>query len=229
MVRFVRSVASSALKASSLPATLGVAGLALMTFPHAVRAEGTNARAPRPGANGTVIHIGDSFVDAGLSAALRPKFAAEATRYLNFGKHSTYLGTWAFEENLENYYYDYRPALVLVTLGANEPAAPPETRARLVREIVKRLRGAPCVWISTPLWKGAPTGLNDMIRRESAPCRFFDSSAVAADMPRMKDGVHPDKQGGQMWADAFWRWLDENRDPSRGYWGIKDAPPEEHR
>jgi hypothetical protein len=179
--------------------------------------------------NGFVIHIGDSFVDAGLQQALRPKFHEMGTKYLSFARTSSWLSTWAASPEIDNLYFGYRPALFLVTLGANELfAKPADRRAPLVRAIVRRFRGTPCVWISIPVWEGAPTDLVEMTRRESAPCRHFDSSEVGARMTRQRDKRHPDTAGGAMWADAFWEWLMKERDPDRGFWALKPAPPEEH-
>jgi lysophospholipase L1-like esterase len=178
--------------------------------------------------NGTVVHFGDSMVDAGLQQAFRPKFAAEKTRYLNFGKSSTYLANWAFGPDLSTLYFSHRPALFLITLGANETRAKPESRVSSVRQIVKTLKGTPCVWISIPMWKNEPTTLNEMIRRESTPCRYFDSAAVADQLPRNRDGIHPTPKGGAVWADAIWKWLGTQRDTTKGPWILKAAPAEEH-
>lgn len=183
----------------------------------------------RPPKNGFVIHIGDSFVDSGLQQALRPKFRTMDTKYLSHGKTSAWLSTWANGIDLDNLYFGFRPALFLVTLGANDLfAKPAEKRAPLVREIVRHMHGAPCVWISIPAWPGAPTDMVEMARRESAPCRHFDSSEVSARMTRQADKRHPNTEDGAMWAEAVWAWLQRERDPDRGFWALKPAPPEEH-
>jgi hypothetical protein len=183
----------------------------------------------KPGPNGTVVHFGDSFLDAGLRQYLGPRFATDKTRYFFFGRRMSGLAQWAYSDQIRDLYYGYRPALFLVTLAANDLMFPqPDQRAFLVHRIVAEMRGAPCVWISIPLWKSAPTGFVDMIRRSCAPCRHFDSSVVASKITRQPDGRHPDEKGGVIWAEAFWNWLQAERDPSRGYWALKPAPPEEH-
>lgn len=179
--------------------------------------------------NGTIVHFGDSFVDSGLSQTLRPKFNELGTRYVALGKFNTMLGQWANSGDISSYHWAYHPSLFIVTLGASEVNAnPPEIRLNAVRQINKHMKGVPCVWISVPLWKGAPSGLTEMIRRESAPCRHFDSSTVADKISRQSDHVHPDAKGGALWADAFWAWLQANRDTSKGYWALKPAPADEH-
>ncbi len=189
--------------------------------------------APDPNAarfpKGTIVHFGDSFVDSGLSQTLRPRFNELGTRYVGLGKFNTMLGQWANSGDIASYHWAYRPSLFIVTLGASEVNAnPPEIRRSAVRQIIKHMNGVPCVWISVPLWKGAPTGLTEMIRRESAPCRHFDSGTVADKITRQSDRVHPDAKGGAIWADAFWTWLQANRDTSKGGWALKPAPAEEH-
>ncbi len=185
--------------------------------------------AVRPGPNGTVVHFGDSFVDAGLRQALRPRFDAEKTKYFSFGKRMAWIATYAYGPDVDQYYYGLRPDLFIITLGANDLVYPrPEERVKVVRDLMKKLHNTPCVWISIPLWKGAPRAYIDMIRRECVLCRYFDSETVNDRISRQPDHRHPDLPGGAVWADAFWTWLQAQRDPSRGYWALKPAPPDEH-
>ena len=185
--------------------------------------------AVQPGPNGTIVHFGDSFVDAGLRQALRPRFAAEKTKYFSFGKRMAWIATYAYGSDVDEYYFGMRPALFLITLGANDLVYPrPEERVTVVHDLIKKLHNTPCVWISIPLWKGAPTAYLDMIRRESAPCRWFDSEVVNDRISRQPDGRHPDLPGGAVWAEAFWNWLQSQRDPSQGYWALKPGPADEH-
>jgi hypothetical protein len=182
-----------------------------------------------PGPNGTIVHFGDSFVDAGLQQALRPRFKAEQTKYFSFGRRLAWIATWAYGGDLDNLYYSYRPSLFIITVSANDLVYPrPEERVKVVRDLVKKLRDTPCVWISTPLWAGAPTAYLDMVRRESAPCRYFDSEGVNPRIKKQPDGRHPNIEGGATWAEAFWNWLQAERDPSKGYWALKPAPADEH-
>jgi len=176
-----------------------------------------------------VVHFGDSFVNAGLQQTLRPKFRAMNVRYVTAGRTSSWLSSWAMGQELDNLYWGYRPALFLVTLGANDLfASPADKRAYLVHEIVRKMRGTPCVWISVPIWETAPTEFVEMTRRECGPCRHFDSNAITTKISRQSDHRHPDRKGGELWAETFWEWLMKQRDPSKGEWALKPAPPEEH-
>lgn len=208
---------------------VGAAGMGVLAMPALADAPKDPPRAVQPGPNGLVVHFGDSFVDAGLRQNLAPKFASHQTRYFFFGRRMSVLANWASSSELDELYFGFRPSLFLVTLGANDLSFPnAEQRVALVRKIVGKMRGTPCVWISIPLWQGAPTSMAEMFRRECAPCRYFDSSAVAATMSRQKDGRHPDAKGGAAWAEAVWSWLQEERDPAQGYWGLKPPAAGEH-
>lgn len=202
------------------PFVAGAAALALFAaLPRPSRADAQAAPS-----SGTVVHFGDSFIDAGLRQALGPRFAAEHARYIVAAKTSSWLSTWAGSVKLNELYWGWHPSLFVVTLGANELRAAPAPRAALVRQIVREMHGTPCVWISIPLWQGMPPDLMEMEKRESAPCLFFDSNAVADKIPRQSfDGAHPTVEGGAIWAEAFWTWLDAQRDRSEGAasWALK--------
>ncbi|WP_437737654.1 SGNH/GDSL hydrolase family protein [Sorangium sp. So ce1335] len=188
--------------------------------------------------NTAVLHIGDSFALAGFAQALRPRMDALRVRYAVKAETSSYTVTWA--SRMELLVANYQPDLVIISLGANEVEnVNPPAHAGAVRRIVKAIGGRPCVWVSPPLWR-KDTGIIDVIRTNSAPCRFFDSDAlVPGPIARKKDRIHPNEEGGARWADAFWSWLTAERlppgeeagDPAlkRSPWALRPAPPEEHR
>jgi hypothetical protein len=186
-----------------------------------------------PSPQGTaVLHIGDSFAVAGFAQALRPRLAALGVRYEVRAEQSSFTTTWA--SKMWKVVADTQPDLVIINLGANEVAnTDPSTHASHVRRIVRAIGDRPCVWVSPPLWR-KDTGITDVIRENSAPCRFFDSDAlVRQPIPRQSDHIHPNEAGGAIWAEAFWAWLSEQREPSAdssaSRWRLKPAPPEEHR
>lgn len=193
------------------------------------------ALAPPPIPPGTaVLHIGDSFALAGFAQGLKPHMKALRTRYEVRSETSSYTNGWAAK--LEKIVADTQPDLVIINLGANEVDNPaPETRAPSVRRISALVAGRPCVWVSPPSWK-KDTGIVEVIRKNSAPCRFFDSDKlVSQPIPRQKDKIHPTEEGGRVWADAFWAWLESERAPAppegapkQSPWTLRAAPPEEH-
>lgn len=168
-----------------------------------------------------ILHFGDSFVTAGLSQALRPRFTELGARYTTLARASTTTWKWASDKGLRAELAK-GPDLVLITLGANELFIPnPADRAAAVRSIVKKIGSRPCVWIAPPPWKGQ-AGILDVIRENASPCLYFDSEAeVEGTIERRRDGIHPSLEGGKRWAEAFLRWLEEHRDEGRGAWGLR--------
>jgi hypothetical protein len=162
--------------------------------------------------NTVVLHIGDSFLLAGFAQALKPRMKALGVRYEVRSEQSSYTTTWAGK--MERLMVETKPDLVIINLGANEIAnTDPPTHAPAVRRIVKGIGGRPCVWVSPPLWR-KDTGIINVIRENSAPCRFFDSDRlVPQPIPRINDKIHPTLLGGAEWAKAFWNWLHAERVP----------------
>jgi lysophospholipase L1-like esterase len=202
--------------------------------PAAPIASNVKPAAPPPIPTGTaVLHIGDSFAVAGFAQALRPHMAALGVRYEVRAETSSFTTTWAGKMDL--LVANTQPDLVIVNLGANEFSnTDPPAHAPAVRRIVKSIGDRPCVWVSPPSWR-KDTGITEVIRRNTAPCRFFDSDAlVTTPIPRQSDKIHPSGAGGAIWAEAFWSWLNDQRAPVEAGavkgspWRLLPAPPEEH-
>ncbi|MDC0744232.1 SGNH/GDSL hydrolase family protein [Polyangium mundeleinium] len=158
-----------------------------------------------------VLHIGDSFLMAGFSQALRPKMKAVGALYEVRSEQASYTTSWHLK--LAKLVGDYHPDLVIINLGANEVTlTDPAARADAVERLVKIVGDRPCVWVSPPLWR-KDTGIIEIFRKHTSPCRFFDSDAYAGPISRQPDGIHPDAAGGTTWADAFFRWLLAERAP----------------
>jgi hypothetical protein len=169
------------------------------------------AAQPSPIPRGTVVlHIGDSFALAGFAKSLKPRMKELGVRYEVRAETSSFTTTWSGK--IERVVADTQPDLVIVNLGANEVAnIDPPAHAPAVRHIVATLAGRPCVWVSPPSWR-KDTGIGDVIRKNSAPCRYFDSDKlVPVAIPRQSDHIHPTDAGGALWADAFWAWLQDQR------------------
>jgi hypothetical protein len=207
--------------------------------PSAVEWTGSRARPLPPGQSGAapaarvppggrteawVLHVGDSFVHAHLWQTLRPLFLANQTQYVVEATTATYTTTWAASPVLDEW-LARRPSLVLVTLGANEvEMVVPEQHAKAIETLTKKIAatGAPCVWITPPMWKDE-TGILGVIHDHCAPCLFFDSDAVLGGLTseeRQPDRIHPNHRGGERWGRAFWDWLSEHRDPAHGPWAL---------
>jgi len=171
-----------------------------------------------------VLHVGDSFVHATLQQTLRPLFEGTGTGYVVDATTATYTTTWAFDGELDKWLARH-PALVLVTLGANEVEMPdPTEHAGAVEAIARKIAraNAACVWITPPMWK-KDTGILQVIHDRCTPCLFFDSDAVLGglrDDERQHDRIHPSERGGARWANALWGWLLDHRDPASSGWAL---------
>lgn len=172
-----------------------------------------------------VLQVGDSFA-AALGIELGKRLKAAGVRTSLEYRTASYVPTWAFGPELPKLISSYEPDLVLVTLGANELEIPePAQRAGAVQRLVKKLGDRPCVWILPPLWK-QDTGLMQVIKDNSAPCKVLDSSALVGDLPRGPDHIHPNAQGREVWADAVLQWLRQAREPGGPKpWSLRDVAP----
>ncbi len=169
-----------------------------------------------------VVHVGDSFVQAGLAQALRVRLRELGARYSVLSRTSAYTTTFVHDDEL-GALLSPKPDLVLVTLGANEFESPaPSAHAPAIRALVKRIGASPCVWVAPVSWK-KDTGILDVVRANVAPCVYFDSDALVGDVPRQRDHIHPSAEGGARWADALFRWLIDHR-KSGAKWAIQPRP-----
>jgi hypothetical protein len=157
-----------------------------------------------------VLHIGDSFAGS-LGSPLGKRLKAQGLRYVLEYRDASYIPTWASAPELTGYIARHSPDLVVVTLGANEfELTAPETRAKAVKRLVRRFEGRPCVWITPPRWK-PDSGILAVIEENSKPCRFLDSDTIVSSLARKKDGIHPNDEGREVWAEAVLTWLIRER------------------
>ncbi|UQA57407.1 SGNH/GDSL hydrolase family protein [Polyangium aurulentum] len=234
--------APNTLASASMPAPGSKdAGPAHAPDPSAPAASVPAEEAPPIPPRSVVLHIGDSFLMAGFAQTLRPKMKELGANYLVHSQQSSYTTTWPLK--LGKLVGDFHPDLVIINLGANEVELTDTAgRAKAVERMIKIIGDRPCVWVSPPLWR-KDTGIIEIIRRHSIPCRYFDSDALAGTISRQHDLIHPDARGGEIWAEAFWKWLLAERAgaPKEGEklpagsgrhpvnpWRLKPAPAEEH-
>jgi lysophospholipase L1-like esterase len=183
------------------------------------------APAPEPLPRGTrVLQLGDSFA-AALGIDLGKLLKEAGVRTSLEYKTASYIPNWSYDGDVPKYVSNYRPDLVLITLGANEIEIPkPEERIKPIKHLVASLGGRPCVWIAPPLWK-PDTGLLKVIKDNVAPCRYLDSNALVHDLPRGHDKIHPSPEGRQIWAKIVFDWLVQERvgSPTQP-WALKPEP-----
>jgi len=162
----------------------------------------------------TILHIGDSFAGA-LGIELNKVLEQSGVKSVLRFETSTYIPTWAHEKKLGGYLAQYKPDLVLISLGANELQNPePEKRIPLIHKLTERLGNRQCVWVAPVLWEGASPKLLDVIRANVAPCIYLDSNAFITHMPRARDKIHPSMDARPDWAKVISRWLAYHRTPT---------------
>jgi hypothetical protein len=180
---------------------------------------------PAPLPEGTVVlHIGDSMAGA-LGVALNDELKQHKVKgWLRF-KKASYIPSWAWSKELPLYLAQFKPDLVLITLGTNEVKMPdPTERVPLIKKLVERLGGRPCVWIAPPVWT-RDNGLYDVIRANIAPCRWMDTEQVYPNMPRIGDKIHPTVGARKEWARRVVRWLETERQPEPDRpWALRPEP-----
>jgi lysophospholipase L1-like esterase len=171
-----------------------------------------------------VLHIGDSMAGA-LGIALNDELARHKVKGMLRFKTASYIPDWAGGRELGLYLAQLKPDLVLITLGANEvKMLDPARRAPLIRKIVGKLEGRPCVWIAPPVWT-EERGMYQVIRDNIAPCRYMDTEQVYPDMPRLSDKIHPTFAARVEWAKRVVAWLRAERRPTQERpWALAPAP-----
>jgi acyl-CoA thioesterase-1 len=192
------AVVAPAPKEASSTSTLQVAAAVIEPPPEPVGPPSLQGR--------VVLHAGDSMVGGqwGLTRALEAKLTAEGAKLVRHTKVSETLASFDKDPTLRDLLSAHAPDIVILTLGTNDSTVPyPEVYAKHVSNIAKRIAPRECWWMGPPMTPGKPdTGIVKVIKENSAPCRFFDSSNLTFD--RAKDGLHPSDKGGYEWAEKFW-------------------------
>ena len=148
-----------------------------------------------------MLSVGDSFNGA-FSLALEKRFRADGAAFIRDTWVAVAISTFAREPRFGDLIAKHDPDLVLVNLGANHvDDESPEAAVKHVRSIVEKIGARDCWWIAPALWK-KDKGIVDVLARNVAPCRFFDSKGFKVE--RRGDGWHPSVEGGALWADRFW-------------------------
>jgi hypothetical protein len=153
----------------------------------------------------SVLHLGDSMVGfrGGLTLALENRFQDAGTRFYSSSLTSAGIVSFDESDHLQKLLKKLNPEMVIVTLGMNNVTYPhPEVLSHNVVSIVKKIAPRDCYWIGPPAWKPS-AALVKVLAESTPPCRFFDSSALK--LERQTDGIHPTALGGEVWAEAFWR------------------------
>ncbi|MCS6968631.1 MAG: SGNH/GDSL hydrolase family protein [Cytophagales bacterium] len=116
--------------------------------------------------------------------------------------------SWATTDRLENMIKQYRPSLVIFSLGSNQLRDHQiRKKGDHIREIIRQFGNTEFVWIGPPNWR-EDTGINELIKKYVGKERFFESRGLTFE--RRKDGIHPTEKSAAVWADTIRRWIDQN-------------------
>ena len=114
---------------------------------------------------------------------------------------------WSETNRLSQLIAQYRPDLILFTLGSNELFRKDiAERAQYIQDIIYEAdrTKTPFVWLNPPAWK-EDTGISELIKNNVGAGRHFDSRGIK--MGRKSDGAHPTRDGAQVWADTIVKFL----------------------
>lgn len=160
-----------------------------------------------------VLHTGDSMVGGygGLTKALEGKYKPLGAKFVRDWQVSVSIQTWAKDKHFGELLQKNDPDLVILTLGANDMAAPfPKSLAPFIQAIAKKVGKRECYWLPPVPWskETKDSGLIQVIKDNAAPCKVFDGSNLK--LTRAPDGIHPTDKGGAEWADAFFKFYEGN-------------------
>ncbi len=190
---------ASASASASIAATASAPVAVAVTVPTADDAGADAGRAPPR----SVLHVGDSMVGGygGLTKALEAYFKPLGSKFNRDWQTSVSVQTYARDKHFAELIAKYDPDLVIITLGANDMAAPfPKSLAPFIAAIAKRTAGRECWWLPPVPWS-KDTALIPVIKENAAPCKVYDGSSLK--LSRGPDGIHPTDGGGATWAKAF--------------------------
>ncbi len=159
-----------------------------------------------------ILLVGDSMME-GLQIYLKMRTEKCKHTFVSLAKTSTSMVAWTGKDStgkLKDAIEKHKPTLVLISLGSNELFAPknllPEY-AKYLDNILLQLGNTNFVWICPPNWK-KDFGLTDLILEKVQENRFFPSRDLK--IPRAGDGIHPNMQGYEMWADKILNFILES-------------------
>jgi lysophospholipase L1-like esterase len=151
----------------------------------------------------SVLHVGDSMVGGfgGLTKALEAHFKPLGSKFARDWQTSVSIQTFARDKKFGELIAKNDPDLVIITLGANDMAAPfPKSLGPFIAAIAKKTAGRECWWLPPVPWS-KDTALIQVIKDNAAPCKVYDGSSLK--ISRGPDGIHPTDGGGAVWSKGF--------------------------
>lgn len=160
-----------------------------------------------------ILLVGDSLAE-GLKVRLAHLAQTAGAPFRSMSRNSTRIASFSRDPDLSAAIYDYRPTLVLVSLGTNDSALADPLAESAELDVLIRLvtsLGAALVWIDPPSLPTLPRSalVRQMLSKSAAAAevgmRRFDSTQIK--MARAPDSIHCTPSGYSTWADAIWVYL----------------------
>lgn len=171
-------------------------------------------RRPRVQPGSRVLLIGDSLA-VGLGPYLKQLATDSQAPYVGSGVPGSRIDQWTRSQWLLQTLNEFRPDIVLVSLGTNDAYMRFDDSSRELQLAAQRRllalleeSGAQVVWILPPEldpYMGKRPDDEFVARLSDAPDHVFDSAAL--EIPRGPDGLHPTMRGYGGWAGSIWQWL----------------------
>lgn len=201
---------------------MGKAGTRLLVYAGAIAVGvGTAAmafggvRTPKVKPGQKVFLLGDSLA-VGLSRPLSAIAADHKVEFKSMAKEGTRLDQWANNEALYKAIREFKPDVILVSLGTNDEYMKLDAKTRQrphIQKLLKELRShAPVVWIGPPTlpksggyaWSGT-NGAIPLIIENVPSSHYFPSHKLP--IPRAPDRLHPSVRGAAGWAEKIWGFI----------------------
>lgn len=200
---------------------MGQASTRLLVYAGAIAAGvGTVAYAltsghPKVKAGDRVFLVGDSMA-VGLATPLQALATDHKVAFSYMAKEGTRIDQWASNEGLYKAVSEFKPTVILVSLGTNDEYMKLDARVQQalpLRTLLARLRAvAPVVWIGPPklpatgayAWTKT-NGAIPLILENVPSSHYFPSHKLT--IPREPDLLHPNLRGKAGWAGEIWKYL----------------------
>ena len=183
------------------------------TVPPVMSFDGTpssiNSQPSSPNQGQLVLLIGDSMCD-GLGSRLSDYAAENGFEFHCVIWYGSTAKMWATTGDLRYHIERLRPTFIIMSLGTNDMGYHDYTQRELwIQQIIKQFGDTPYLWIGPLTWRRfSDRTIVDVIRRNVAPNRFFDSTPVYC---QRLDGIHPTFPAAARWTDRICAWMTRTR------------------
>jgi len=152
-----------------------------------------------------ILLTGDSMVGSGIAIGLKKFSEYNQHKITAVSFESTTTIHWSKTKKLDSLIQVYQPTLVILSLGSNELFTKNIVAHQpYIEDIIKQAGDTKFIWVGPPNWQ-EDTGINDLLKNTVGEDKFFLSKDL--ELSRLSDGVHINRKGSLVWAEAFTEWL----------------------